>query len=181
MKRIFAAAGGFLLALSLAACTSGAGNQPSAGVPVPSATADTESEGPSDTGRLIRITTRDGDAIVFSLNDSRAAKGLCDQLPLTVEVENYSSDEKIWYPPEKLDTGDTPLAQGPAGTLAYFAPWGNVAVYYGDCGGASGLYMLGEAVSGIEYLPGITGEIRIETVGPSVSWSEPAISVSGTT
>ena len=56
MKRIFAAAGGFLLALSLAACTSGAGNQPSAGVPVPSATADTESEGPSDTSRPVSYT-----------------------------------------------------------------------------------------------------------------------------
>lgn len=57
-----------------------------------------------------------------------------------------------------------PLAKGPSGTLAYFEPWGNVVLYYGECGGASGLYALGEAVSGTEQIETLSGEIRIEVV-----------------
>lgn len=58
----------------------------------------------------------------------------------------------------------TPLAEGSSGTLAYYAPWGNVVLYYGECGGASGLYALGKAVSGTEQIESLSGEIQIEAV-----------------
>lgn len=115
--------------------------------------------------RLIQITTADGQAVLFELNGSAAADSLYQQLPLTLTAEDYAGNEKIFYPPEKLDTHDTPLAQGPAGTLAYYAPWGDVAIFYHECGGASGLYALGEAISGIQYLTQISGEIHIEAAG----------------
>ena len=41
---------------------------------------------------------------VYELNNSQAAAELYDQLPLTLEVEDYSTNEKIFYPPEALDT-----------------------------------------------------------------------------
>lgn len=109
----------------------------------------------------IRVET-DTQSILFQLNDSPAAKSLFDQLPLTLTVENYSNNEKIFYPPEALDVTDTPLAEGPAGTLAYYEPWGDVAIFYEACGGASGLYELGEAISGAEQIESLSGEIRIE-------------------
>ena len=72
-------------------------------------------------GQYIRIT--DGDVeVVFALNDSAAAQALYAQLPLTLPVEDYGGNEKIFYPPEELDVQDAPLAEGPAGTLAYYAP-----------------------------------------------------------
>lgn len=77
-----------------------------------------------------------------------------------------------------MNTSDAPLAEGPAGTLAYYAPWGDVAIYYGDCGGASGLYELGEAVSGSAYIADLTGKIEIEAVGASSVTPEPADSES---
>ena len=109
----------------------------------------------------IRIES-DTQSIVFRLNNSPAAQSLYDQLPLTVEVEDYAGSEKIFYPREKLDVSDTPMAEGPAGTLAYYEPWGDVAIFYRECGGASGLYELGEAVSGAAQIESLTGEIRIE-------------------
>lgn len=112
----------------------------------------------------IRIVTESGAVIPFRLNGSPAALDLYRQLPLTLPVEDYAGNEKIFTPPASLDTRDTPLAQGPAGTLAYYAPWGNVAIYYGDCGGAAGLYELGEASASIEGIAGLSGEIRIEAV-----------------
>lgn len=81
----------------------------------------------------MRIKVTDGtDEIIFQLNDSSAAKSLYEQLPLTLDVENYGSNEKIFYPTEKLDTSDVIEGDGLAGTLAYFSPWGNVVMYYSN-------------------------------------------------
>lgn len=65
-----------------------------------------------------------GQTVKFELNDSNAAKMLYEQLPLSIGVQKFSNNEKIFYPPEKLDTNGAPLARGGAGTLAYYEPWG---------------------------------------------------------
>ncbi len=110
----------------------------------------------------IRVES-DGKMIVFELNDSQAARELYEQLPLSIQVEDYSTNEKIFYPPEELDISDAPLAEAAgAGTLAYYAPWGDVVMFYGDFGGAGGLYELGEAVSGAEYISELSGSIQVE-------------------
>ena len=36
----------------------------------------------------------------------------------------------------------------PAGTLAFFSPWGNVVMFYGAASRYSGLYILGKAIEG---------------------------------
>lgn len=105
-----------------------------------------------------------GHTVVFELNDSPAAKSLFSQLPLSIEVENYSNNEKIFYPPNKLEIGETPLTDGGGeGGLAYFASWGDVIMYYGEFGSYSGLYDLGTAVSGSEWIRELSGEILIST------------------
>ena len=116
-----------------------------------------------DKGETMRITVHsNGSSTTFQLNDSQAAKELYDQLPLSIEVENYSNNEKIFYPPKKLATRDTPLADAKTGTLAYYAPWGDVVMFYGDFGSAGGLYELGKAISGMEYIRTMSGTIIIE-------------------
>ena len=102
--------------------------------------------------------------VVFMLNNSVAAESLYNQLPLKIMVENYGNNEKIFYPPTKLNTSNTPSAEGPAGTLAYFEPWGNVVMYYGSFGRYRGLYDLGIAVSGGEHIKELTGEISVTKV-----------------
>jgi hypothetical protein len=106
-----------------------------------------------------------GKTTVFELNNSPAARELYAQLPLSIKVENYSNNEKIFYPPEKLNTTDTPQADARVGTLAYYAPWGDVVMFYGSFGSAPGLYGLGHAISGSEYIQGMSGTIRIEKSG----------------
>lgn len=100
--------------------------------------------------------------LVFRLNDSQAALDLYQQLPLQIDVENYSTDEKIFYPPTKLNTNNTPKADATVGTLAYYAPWGNVVIFYGDFGSASGLFELGNIESGGAYISQLSGTIKIE-------------------
>ena len=112
-----------------------------------------------------QISVTCGDTkVVYELNDSSAAQSLLSQLPLTVEVEDFSTNEKVFYPPQELDTTDTPLAEGGAGTLAYYAPWGDVVLFYDSFSANGSLYELGEAVSGVENIGQMSGTITVETV-----------------
>lgn len=69
--------------------------------------------------RQIRVNGKDGQNIVFRLNDSTAANTLYEQLPLSIQIEDYSDNEKYfilrmnWIPavlrwpkvrPERLHT-----------------------------------------------------------------------------
>ena len=105
-------------------------------------------------GKQMRIMV-DEHEIVFELNDSAAAESLYGQLPFQVEISDYSDDEKIFYPPEGLETSNTPLADAKTGTLAYFAPWGDVVMFYKEFGSYNGLYELGQVISGGEYIESI--------------------------
>jgi hypothetical protein len=115
-------------------------------------------------GRTMQITVKgNGNTIVYELNDSPAARDLYGQLPLSIEVENYGGNEKIYYPPKKLGTANTPLVKkAENGTLAYYAPWGDVVMFYGGFGSASGLYELGRAIKGSEHIRSLSGTITIE-------------------
>lgn len=115
-----------------------------------------------DHGAMKVTVTANGKITVFELNGSAAAKDLYAQLPLSIKVDNYSNNEKIFYPPEKLDITGTPRANAKAGTLAYYAPWGDVVMFYGNFGSAPGLYELGRAVSGQEYIQEMSGTIQLE-------------------
>jgi len=102
-----------------------------------------------------------GKTVVFSLNQSAASKDLLDQLPLSVKLDDFGGKEKIFYPPKKLRTDGTPLANAKAGTLAYYAPWGDVVLFYEDFGTAAGLYELGKVVSGAESIGAMKGSARV--------------------
>lgn len=112
------------------------------------------------------ITVACGDATVtYQLNDSAAVDALLSQLPLTLEVEDFSDNEKVFYPPEELDVTDAPLAEtGEAGTLAYYEPWGDVVMFYGPFSPNGALYELGRAVVGEGVVSGLSGTIEVVLV-----------------
>ena len=99
--------------------------------------------------------------IEFELNETSAADSLWNLLPFSADVENYGSNEKIFYPPEKLDTGSVQEGDCPAGTLAYFSPWGNLVMYYGPASRYSGLYILGKATLNSEDIGSLSGTIEL--------------------
>lgn len=124
---------------------------------------ETQDSGMTDVAEeTMRIKVEaNGNEIVFELNDSQAAKGLYNQLPLTVENKDFSDNEKTFYPPEKLDVSDAPMTDGSIGTLAYYEPWGDVVLFYGSYEPNGALYALGKAVSGQEQIAEISGEMVI--------------------
>lgn len=93
-----------------------------------------------------RITTA-------TLDDSAAARDFLALLPLTMTLEDYHATEKIAYLPSKLSTQGAPAGITPqVGDLAYYAPWGNVALFYRDFGYSPGLIRLGRFDSGVEAI-----------------------------
>ena len=120
-------------------------------------------EAGTSTARQRQISVRFGEnTVVYALNDGSAADALYEMLPLPVEVEDYSTNEKIFYPPQELDTSDAPLADAGAGTLAYYAPWGDVVMFYGDYSQNPSLFALGQVVSGGALVSGMSGTITID-------------------
>jgi hypothetical protein len=99
---------------------------------------------------VIRI---DGQTIAATLADSAASRDFFALLPLTLTLKDYASTEKVSDLPKRLSTEGTPAGVDPdVGDIAYYAPWGNLAIYYNDFGYSEGLVRLGRIDSGIEAL-----------------------------
>ena len=113
-----------------------------------------------------RINVTDGShSVTFELNGTSAARALYDMLPVTKEVQNYSTNEKIFYPETAINYGSDCIEDDcPAGTLALFSPWGNVVMYYGDAAKYNGLYVLGAAVEGADQISELSGNITVTQV-----------------
>lgn len=119
----------------------------------------------SQEAEAIKISVRaNGNTIVYELNDSPAAIDFYVQLPLTIEVENFSTNEKVFYPPKQLSTTDTPLANTGNGTLAYYEPWGDVVMFYDDFDQGNRLFELGHVVSGEEFIETLSGTIQVTAI-----------------
>jgi hypothetical protein len=100
----------------------------------------------------IRLTI-DGKAMTATLLDNATARDFLALLPLTLTLEDYAETEKISYLPRKLSTSAAPAGSDPSvGDITYYAPWGNLAIFYRDFGYSRGLIRLGRIDSGIEAL-----------------------------
>ncbi|MEU5084555.1 MULTISPECIES: cyclophilin-like fold protein [Streptomyces] len=101
----------------------------------------------------IRLTI-DGQSADGTLNDSPAARDLAGLLPLTLKLEDFHGTERIGYPPRRLTTDGAPQpSAAKAGDLAYYAPWGNLAIFYQDGPPPSGdLLILGHLDASVEQM-----------------------------
>ena len=115
----------------------------------------------------IRLTIN-GRSTTATLDDNATARDFLSMLPLTLTLKDYASTEKIGYPPRKLSTQGAPAGIDPAvGDITYYAPWGNLALFYRDFGYSPGLIRLGRFDAGVEAI-GTRGSLkaRIETIQP---------------
>lgn len=138
------------LLLVVTACSSGALEAASAGTSSGSASTgsassasaspgqqQTAATAPSSTSERtpdmdIRVTL-DGHPVEATLNDSPAARDFAGLLPLTLELKDFHSMERVADLPRKLDASGAPApAAAKAGDIAYYAPWGNLALFHQD-------------------------------------------------
>ena len=95
----------------------------------------------------------EGTPLTATLDDNVASRDFASLLPLALTLTDYAATEKISDLPRRLSTEGTPPGSEPAvGTLAYYAPWGNLALFYRDAGYANGLVRLGTITSGMDVL-----------------------------
>jgi hypothetical protein len=100
----------------------------------------------------VKLTFNNEVAIV-NMYDNPTSRDFLSQLPLTITLEDYGGTEKISYLSKKLSTEEAPSGSDPSvGDFAYYAPWGNLAIYYKDFGFSNGLITLGKIESGLENL-----------------------------
>ncbi len=108
----------------------------------------------------IRLKLEDT-VITATLIDSKTTQDFISLLPLTLTLEDYAGTEKISDLPKRLSTEDAPSGSDPSvGDITYYAPWGNLAIFYRDFGYASGLVILGKIDSGIEAF-NVPGSVRV--------------------
>ena len=109
----------------------------------------------------MEIRLRVDDAVVTAtLIDSETTRDFVSLLPLTLTFEDYAGTEKISDLPRRLSTEGAPAGSDPSvGDITYYAPWGNLAIFYRDYGYASGLVILGR----------IEGDVRILTNSETVN------------
>ncbi len=135
----------FLIARSHAVASTADGVTPKPATERPAGTARQEAR-----PMKIRLTI-DGNVVTATLNDSAAARDFAAMLPIAVSLEDYAATEKIAYLPRKLSTADAPDGFTPsAGDMAYYAPWGNLAIFHKSFRYSEGLVSLGRIDAGIE-------------------------------
>lgn len=97
----------------------------------------------ADHATKIRIVTKDR-TLTATLDDGAASRSFAKLLPLRITLKDYNRTEKIADLPKRLSAEGAPVGIEPsAGDIAYFAPWGNLALFYRDFGYSKGLIRLG--------------------------------------
>lgn len=88
-----------------------------------------------------------------SLFDNPTTRDFIQLLPLKMELKDYAGTEKIFYLPKKLSTNEAPAGSRPsAGDITYYAPWGNLALFYKDFSYSPRLITLGKFDNNVELL-----------------------------
>lgn len=108
----------------------------------------------------IRITI--GESVLSAtLLDTQAARDFAALFPLKLTLIDYASIEKVSDLPKKLSTAGAPSGHtASAGDITYYAPWGNLAVFYKDFSYAAGLVRLGQIDQGQETLARQNGDFE---------------------
>ena len=103
----------------------------------------------------------DGKNLPATLNDSAAARDFAALLPLTITLKDYAATEKISDLPRRLSTSAAPAGTKPSsGDIAFYAPWGNLAIFYRGADYAAGLIKLGQLDDGVAELRG-AGPLKV--------------------
>ena len=108
----------------------------------------------------IRITVGK-EVLIATMLNTETSRDFISMLPLTLRLKDYSGTEKVSDLPRRLSTKDAPSGYDPSvGDIAYYSPWGNLAIFYKDFNYSKGLIKLGSFDGGIEKLAGRQGDFE---------------------
>lgn len=103
---------------------------------------------------MIRIRVIVGNKVLSAeIEDTPSGRDFAALLPLELSLSDYNTTEKVTDLPSKLDTTDAPASYTPKmGDITYYAPWGNLAIFYKPFRTSRGLVRLGEFDGPIDAL-----------------------------
>ena len=82
------------------------------------------------------------------VEQQRCRQGFAAKLPLKLKFEDFGTTERISYLPKPLSLGTAPRNCDPQkGDIAYYIPWGNLAVFVRDFRPSDNLVPLGKLSS----------------------------------
>ena len=96
-----------------------------------------------------------GTVLAAELDDNPTARALLALLPITLTLHDFNETEKVADLPRRLPVNGAPdFATPRTGDIAYYAPWGNLAIYYRGFRSSPGLVVLGRITSDLRTLSG---------------------------
>ena len=124
-----------LAGVSISGCGADEDGGPAAGSPAPSPSpgpATGDQDAGTSAGTPIRIAFGDTE-LTGRLHDNATARDLADQLPLTLTFRDHNDVEKTAPLPRELSLDGAPDGHDPtAGDIGYWAPDGDLVLYYDD-------------------------------------------------
>ncbi|MCX4834283.1 MULTISPECIES: cyclophilin-like fold protein [unclassified Streptomyces] len=128
------------LCFTLASCTNDTNGQAAE----PSSRTTTSSTSAVQ-GHATPIHIKIGDRTVSAtVRDTPTGAALLKQLPRTLKFEDLNGAEKVAKLPKELPMKGMPEGDNPkVGDLGYYAPWGNLVLYYGDVDYWDGIARIG--------------------------------------
>lgn len=107
--------------------------------------------GSVQTGEETRVSLSwDGGEAVVLLENNATTQDLISMLPMTITFEDYNNTEKISYLDDELTVDDSARGCDPEpGTLALYAPWGNISIFYEEWSASDDLVTMGKFESGL--------------------------------
>jgi hypothetical protein len=109
---------------------------------------------PSEKTSTVKIRIKlDDKTLTATLHDNATSKDFVSLLPLRLTLKNYAATEKVSDLPKRLSTEGAPAGSDPdVGDIAYYAPWGNLAIFYKDFAYSNGLIILGKIDGDVDAL-----------------------------
>ncbi|MDQ0781409.1 cyclophilin-like fold protein [Chryseobacterium sp. W4I1] len=106
-------------------------------------------------------------SLTATLDDNPTTRDFIALLPFTVKLQDYASTEKVFTPAKKLSIQGAPAGVKPTvGDISYYAPWGNIAIFYKDFSYSEGLVKIGHIDNGEEafQISGSIDNVRFERI-----------------
>jgi len=120
-----------------------------------------EQDIPKGDSMKLKITVGEK-VIMATLYNNSTSKDFITLLPLTTTLEDYVNTEKIHFLTKKLSVDNSQKPGQVTGDIAYYVPWGNLAIFYTrNASSADGFIILGKIDSGKEAL-NVTGDIKVK-------------------
>ena len=110
----------------------------------------------------IKLTVNGNQEMYVNLDNNQASNDFLEMLPLTLTFEDYNNTEKIATLPYSLGVEGLPSGYTPEiGDFSYYAPWGNISIFYKEFRYSNSLYKLGTIESGTEIFNNINEDFTV--------------------